>query len=85
MTDLDRIEDNGKKIGAYCMSSAMQATAWWLSENWEAFESLRGKEGASGIMKEILTLGLRELQVIRAQIEDEERERSEKDCLWGSA
>ncbi len=85
MTDLDRIEDNGKKIGAYCMSSAMQATAWWLAENWEAFESLRGKEGASGITKEILTLGLRELQAIRAQIEDEERERSEKDCLWERA
>ena len=36
-------------------------------------------------MQEILSLGLGELQAIRAQIEDEERERSEKDCMWEEA
>ena len=85
MTDYDRLVDNGKKIGAYVMGSAVQAAAAWVAENWDAFNGLRGSEGASGVMKEILSLGLRELQAIRAQIEDEERERSEKDCMWEGA
>ena len=85
MTDYDRLVDNGKKIGAYAMGSAVQAAAAWVAENWEDFDKLRGSDGAAGIMKEILNLGLRELQAIRAQIADEERERSEKDCMWEAA
>lgn len=86
MTDYDRLVENGKKIGAYSMGSAVQAAAAWVAENWEEFDRLRGSDGASGIIKEIMTLGLRELQAVRAQIADEEeRERSEKDCMWEEA
>ena len=83
MTDYSKIEENAKRIGNLSTSNAIAGACSWLAGHFEEFEKIRDGEGSYGVIQEILSLGLRELQAIRAQIADEEeRERSEKDCLW---
>ena len=85
MTDYSKIENNAKRIGNLSTANAIAGACSWMAANYDEFEKIRNGEGAYGMMQEILSLGLGELQAIRAQIEDEERERSEKDCMWEEA
>ena len=75
------IEKQGAIAGLQCVVTEI---GWIYNHYFELIELSRyDRDGISGVISDILRMGLSELKSYREQIEKmEQEERSEKDCLW---
>lgn len=85
MTELNRQQELAQTAGAARMGSMISAAIGYIITNYERIQNAKkGLEDSDAVaIQWILDAGLNELEAFADECRaEEERERSEKDCLW---